>query len=173
MQLLNENSVIKYNFCKSEMVLSRKIMLSFIKRPIGFALAFVGFSVVINKLLEYVALPQYVTYVMSSLIAVAFTFLFNWLLQVQLSKEFRYKASSYIALCIFVMSILAILGALYFKHEIIEAKGAIETMPSFMVVLIGIGSSALVSVLYWGILYLMFTFGNWLSKSVVKSDAVL
>lgn len=148
-------------------------MISSIKRPIGFVLLLLAFGLGINKLLEYSALHPYLNYVIGSLVAIIFTFLFAWLLQVSLSKNFRYTASSYAALLLFVVSVIAILGALFFKPEILEFKGAIETMPLFMSVLIAIGLSAINSVVYWGILYLMITFGNWLASFVVKRKEVL
>ncbi len=148
-------------------------MFSFIKRPIGFTLAYVVFAVAINKLLENAMLPYYATYAISALVAVAFTVLFNWLLKVQLSEQFRFRISYYIAVCMFIISIIAILGALYYKPAIIGIKGEIETMPTFMLAFIGFGSSALLSAMYGAISFLLITFGNLLSKSVVKNGTVL
>lgn len=148
-------------------------MISFIKRPIGFALGLLVFGFVVNSLLDYALLIPYLKYAIGSLIAVIFTFLFDWLLQVQLSKHFRYRASSYIALLIFILSVIAVLGTLYFKPELVEMKGEIERMPSFMVALVGIGSAVWMSVIYWGMLYLLLSLGNWLASFVVKRKEVL
>lgn len=148
-------------------------MSSPIKKPIGFTLGLLGFGILINTLLDQVLFIPYLKYAIGSLIAVTFTFLFDWLLQVQLSKHFRYRASSYVALLMFIVSVIAVLGALYYKPELVAMKGQVETMPPFMVALIGIGSSVWISVIYWGILYLLLSLGNWLASFVVKSKEVL
>lgn len=148
-------------------------MFSFIKKPIGFAIVYVVFSMILNKFCEYALVSRYATYAVSALGAVTFAFIFNYLQKVQLSEQFRIRTSYYVAISMFIIAAITIIAALFYGPEILGIKDQVEALSPVMVALVGLGSAALMSALFGAVTFLMITLGNLLSKSVVKNGTVL
>lgn len=148
-------------------------MFSFIKKPIGFAIVYVVFSMILNKFCEYALVSRYATYAISALGAIAFAFIFNYLQKVQLSEQFRIRTSYYVAISMFIIASITIVAALFYGPEILGIKDQVEGLSSVMVALVGLGSTALMSAFFGAVTFLMITLGNVLSKSVIKNGTVL